>query len=198
MGDGIDSKMISADPRFGFQLDDPTGKLTSTGNPPGFIDSRLRSRGFIIKDPSSSSSTLAITPSTLSPSQQTRVPSPLGTTSSASTIPPLRSGLTLSRSAVAGLATGFCVVSILALVAFFLLNCQRRLIKKAQAEKADLVARTEELAAGANSMTPELEANQNVSPSIAELSAHQVFPLELELGDSRLARQELSAEIRPG
>lgn len=215
--DGVDLQMISASPNFGFQLEDPTGKLTSTGQPPGFIDSTLRSRGFVIQpDVTTSSSSSA--PSTLSPSPESSVPSQSRTTSSSSTIttalantttatsasttPPLRSGL--SRSAVVGLTTGLCMASMLALIAVLLLYFQRRHAKNVQAENANFVVRTEE-PPGVNSMRPALEAGLNAGPIVAELSA---FPSAQhfipELGNSRLSRpdrgnltlsrQELSAE----
>ena len=179
--DGVDLRIISADPRFGIQLDDPTSILTSTGHPPGFIDSTLKSRGFLIKPnitTSSSSSTLVIIPSTSSLSQELSVPSPSRTTSSASTTPPLHSDF--SRSAVASLATGFCVISILALIAVLLLNFQRR-NKNLQAENADLVARMEG-PAGANSNRQGLQASLNVSPCVAELSAFHHSVLSARCG----------------
>ena len=188
--------MISAHAEFGFRLQDPTGKLTSTGHPADFIDSTLSSRGFIIQPnltTSSSLSTLAPTLSTLSPSSEPSVLSPSTTSSSASTTPSLH--YDLSRSAVAGLATGLCVVSILALIAVLLLYFQRRIAKVFQAENADLVARAEGLT-GVNSMRPGLQASLNVGPP-AELSTFPSFPpfsSELELGNSSLPGQELSAE----
>lgn len=106
---------------------------------------------------------------------------------------------------MAGLATGFYVVSILAFIAVILLYFQRRLTKNVQAEYAGLVARTEG-PVGANSMRLGLQASLNANPVIAELSAFpsfRSFGSELELGNSRLprpdgnltlSRQELSAE----
>lgn len=107
---------------------------------------------------------------------------------------------------MAGLATGFCVVSILAFIAVILLYFQRRLTKNVQAEYAGLVARTEG-PVGANSMRLGLQASRNANPVIAELGAFpsfRSFGSELEPGNSRLprpdlgnltlSRQELSAE----
>lgn len=104
---------------------------------------------------------------------------------------------------MAGLATGFCVVSILAFIAVILLYFQRRLTKNVQAEDASSVARTEG-PVGANPMRLGLQASLNANPAIAELSAFpsfRSFGSELELGMPRpdlgnltLSRQELSAE----
>ena len=47
-GDNIDQSALSISPNFALQISDPTGQLVSTGNPPGFINSTLTSRGFVI------------------------------------------------------------------------------------------------------------------------------------------------------
>lgn len=197
--DGIDLILISSISNFGFRLQDPTGKLTSTGHPAGFIGSTLSSRGFIIQPnltTSSKLSTFAPTLSTLSPSSEPTVHPPSKTSSSAGTTPSLH--YDLSRSTRAGLISGLCLVSILALLAVLLLYFQRRIAKKVQAENADLIARMEGLT-GLESMRSGLQASLNAGPPV-ELSTFPSFPpfdSELELGNSRLPRLELSAQGFP-
>lgn len=170
MNDGVDLDMISADPNFCFLLRDPSGKLTSTGNPPGFIDSTLSSRGFVIKP------------------NVTASPSP----ASASTTSTLHSGP--SRSLVAGLAAGLSSVSVLALIAFLFLYFRRRLAKNVPAENADRLVRTEG-PMSVNSMRPALHAGSTVPTPDGELSGFPpVHFFRPELGDSRFSRQELGAE----
>lgn len=201
MNDGLDLSMISPDPNFAFRLSDPSGKLTSTGNPPGFIDNTLTSRGFVIKpnvtaSPSPSALVSAFsTLSTSSSSPTSSVPSTSTTTktaASASTTSTLHSGP--SRPIVAGLAAGLSSASVLALLAFLLLYSRRRLAKKVLAENADRLVRAEG-PAGVNSMRPALHAGSTVPTPDGELSGFPpVHLLRPELGDSRFSRQELSAE----
>ncbi|KAF5509807.1 Pyridoxal phosphate homeostasis protein [Colletotrichum fructicola] len=47
--DGLTEGSIKNNPNFALRIVDPTGNYTKTGDPPGFIDNELQSRGFLIK-----------------------------------------------------------------------------------------------------------------------------------------------------
>ncbi|KAK1983537.1 hypothetical protein LZ30DRAFT_477835 [Colletotrichum cereale] len=48
-GDGVTADVLAANPNFALRLIDPTGNYTKTGDPVGFIDNELQSRGFVIR-----------------------------------------------------------------------------------------------------------------------------------------------------
>ncbi|KAK2013726.1 hypothetical protein LZ32DRAFT_657809 [Colletotrichum eremochloae] len=48
-GDGVTADVLATNPNFALRLIDPTGNLTKTGDPVGFIDNELQSRGFVIR-----------------------------------------------------------------------------------------------------------------------------------------------------
>ncbi|KAI8205881.1 hypothetical protein K4K54_001295 [Colletotrichum sp. SAR 10_86] len=63
--DGLTEGSINNNPNFALRIVDPTGNYTKTGDPPGFIDNELQSRGFVIKSkaetgPKASSANLSI------------------------------------------------------------------------------------------------------------------------------------------
>ncbi|KAI8305795.1 Pyridoxal phosphate homeostasis protein [Colletotrichum sp. SAR11_240] len=63
--DGLTEVSIKNNPNFALRIVDPTGNYTKTGDPPGFIDNELQSRGFVIKSkaetgPKASSANLSI------------------------------------------------------------------------------------------------------------------------------------------
>ncbi|KAF6809637.1 hypothetical protein CSOJ01_06809 [Colletotrichum sojae] len=47
--DGLDEAKLASNPNFALQFIDPTRNYTKTGEPAGFIDNVLQSRGFVIK-----------------------------------------------------------------------------------------------------------------------------------------------------
>ncbi|KAI9770197.1 MAG: hypothetical protein M1839_003263 [Geoglossum umbratile] len=190
-GDGINEKELSVSPNFVLRLTDPTGR-SSTGNPTGFVDNVLSSRGFVIKSNITSHSSTSTTAST-----------PLASTSPAPSVLPMSTiasaaaasapGSGLNTAAKAGIGTGVGVVGVAALIAawaFFLqrrsnLQLQRKLQQNSQAEEANT---------GLN-----LHAHPATRPECSELSSSKHFlelsrskPL-LELSSSRHVL-ELSAE----
>ncbi|KAK1999980.1 hypothetical protein LX36DRAFT_450433 [Colletotrichum falcatum] len=48
-GDGVTADVLAANPNFALRLIDPTGNYTKTGDPEGFIENELQSRGFVIR-----------------------------------------------------------------------------------------------------------------------------------------------------
>ncbi|KAI9777634.1 MAG: hypothetical protein M1839_008688 [Geoglossum umbratile] len=134
--DGIDEKQLAVSPNFAFQLKDPTGQ-TSTGNPPGFIDDLLTSRGFVIKSniTSSSSSTAGSSPTSSAPSTSTTASIVANSTPA--------SGLSTAAKAGIGTGIGVGVVALVVALIFFLqrqrdLRLRRELQQQSQTEEANV------------------------------------------------------------
>ncbi|KAF7512146.1 hypothetical protein GJ744_002308 [Endocarpon pusillum] len=91
--DSITEEELAVSPNFGFGLLDVSGTHTSTGNPPGFVDHTLSSRGFVIKSNRTASTSTSISVSSASEPSTTKSST---TESSTTESPPTESSTTTS------------------------------------------------------------------------------------------------------
>ncbi|GKT56819.1 hypothetical protein ColTof4_08641 [Colletotrichum tofieldiae] len=103
-GDGVTADTLAANPNFALRIIDPTGNYTKTGDPEGFIDNELQSRGFVIRANATASAVPTAVPSAVLSGAPSGV----------------------STGAVAGIAVGCVAAGALAMLGVWLLFFRKR------------------------------------------------------------------------
>ncbi|KAL0941208.1 uncharacterized protein CTRU02_203971 [Colletotrichum truncatum] len=106
--------MLAENPNFALKIIDPTGNHTKTGEPEGFINNELQSRGFIIRTNETTTATGATSSATSS-----ATPTTTGSASSGGSIG-------LSGGAVAGIAIGCVAAGALIMLAIWFIWLRKR------------------------------------------------------------------------